>query len=620
MMLSLAQMVELASSLEEHPRLVATMHLGVIADACRDLGSVFSSGVNSDSNDDDTMADDIDRDRPSVELCVRLSWSSHGRRALNGADAWKHSISGVMDALILNDSEANDEEYISALIEAHQFIVLCADLLSCTSGPTVGEIPSALITSHVILIKSYHRLRSRVLIQGSRGSSMETKLLSDLHYLGARLSLESVPSITGPADCKLQVFFHCKEEDFFLQFFEKRATLFRPPSPINWPSGSLLLDYIFESFLPGCTHVPRLRPDASCVLEALSEARREDMGLGSPLLISGDDINISIVTDGHKSASVIQEGSRSEAEVTSAQLQELFQEGRTIVVRSLGSRIKREDKSPFASAIALQHSLSRALGINASSNMYVTPPGSQGLPCHADDHDVFVAQIGGSKSWLIKEPRSQDQQLPLSYCPMPSHPPLNTSDPDVYQLILHPGDVLYLPRGVIYQARATDHVASVHVSISLEVCALKCWGGLMRTAWSLSQTGSPIIDDDICKRLDDRMDLTLGLDHRRLCPLLAADRPKASLLRSLLGSKTKDEESTVHLFLTAWESLWSRLPRLFQGSPEIEGMIVAKDQSFIRECSRHDRALAALESWKRTLGTRGEVARCYAYAMSASSI
>lgn len=49
--------------------------------------------------------------------------------------------------------------------------------------------------------------------------------------------------------------------------------------------------------------------------------------------------------------------------------------------------------------------LCQALAAEFSSgfqvNVYVTPPGAQGLSTHFDTHDVFVVQIAGSKRWRV---------------------------------------------------------------------------------------------------------------------------------------------------------------------------------------------------------------------------
>ena len=609
---SLIQLVELAGSCREHARLCSVADL-TIAEACKHLERhILDSDIDTD--EDEQMEDS---QKLSVELCIRLSWSQSGREALNNADAWKHSLKGVLEALALIYDEADDEEWASSLSEMHHFVILCSDLLSCSaSGPPLGSIHRAIFDSHYIIIRSYRRLRSIVILNRSR-SEVDDKLLTSLSYLAARLSLDLEPLWRGrTATDKLKDLLNCSEQEFFLDVFEKRPALFPSSSPLTSPQRTALC-YIFDSFLPSCTHVPRLRSEATSILGALVEARADEPGLGFPLLLAGDDLNIAqAIREGHWT---ISEGGTEQYEVTHTQLQQMFQEGKTIVIRSIGSRIKHLDgQNPLYSAIQLQHCLCNTLGFSSSSNLYITPPAMQGLSCHADDHDVFVIQISGSKRWLVKEPNNRDR-LPLSYHPMPSHLPLDIADVGVQEFSLHPGDKLYLPRGWLHQAQAKEE-ASIHASISLEVCSEKCWGGLMHTALSLvmSQRGSADHDEEHCQRLHDwlemRMDIDQRRDQRRVCPMLAADGEMSILLRSLTGTSSENTDgSSQSLFFSAWELLWSQI--LAQG-PEID-MLSTPDRYLIIQCaSRHDIALVAVDQWQRDLRTKTEVARGYEFAMS----
>jgi bifunctional lysine-specific demethylase and histidyl-hydroxylase NO66 len=82
------------------------------------------------------------------------------------------------------------------------------------------------------------------------------------------------------------------------------------------------------------------------------------------------------------------------------------------------------------------------LGCPCQVNAYFTPPGARGLAVHADTHDVFVLQCFGSKRWEIHAPD------------------------EVWDLVLEPGDALYMPKGTPHAATAQDELSG-HLTIGL---------------------------------------------------------------------------------------------------------------------------------------------------------
>jgi ribosomal protein L16 Arg81 hydroxylase len=106
----------------------------------------------------------------------------------------------------------------------------------------------------------------------------------------------------------------------------------------------------------------------------------------------------------------------------------------------------------------------------AGVNVYITPRGAQGFPPHFDAHDVFILQVEGSKSWRIYDSwraspgasasgsgkdGEQDAPVARELLGEPRH-----------ELRLNAGDLLYVPRGHVHEARTTDS-SSIHVSISV---------------------------------------------------------------------------------------------------------------------------------------------------------
>jgi hypothetical protein len=95
-----------------------------------------------------------------------------------------------------------------------------------------------------------------------------------------------------------------------------------------------------------------------------------------------------------------------------------------------------------------------------NANLYVTGPHCKGLDAHYDDQDVFVMQLAGQKTWRVY---SGGPLLPLE--DEPYHCPDAAALPFV-EVMLRPGDVLYLPRGFIHDARTEGH-ASQHLTLSV---------------------------------------------------------------------------------------------------------------------------------------------------------
>lgn len=99
-------------------------------------------------------------------------------------------------------------------------------------------------------------------------------------------------------------------------------------------------------------------------------------------------------------------------------------------------------------------------GTLVGCNVYITPSGSQGLPAHHDDVEVFILQVEGEKHWRLYEPivplaREYDV-APVDKVKTPTH-----------DFLLKEGDMLYFPRGVVHEAdtpAGSSH--STHVTIS----------------------------------------------------------------------------------------------------------------------------------------------------------
>ncbi|MFY0628252.1 MAG: hypothetical protein JXR07_18295 [Reichenbachiella sp.] len=103
--------------------------------------------------------------------------------------------------------------------------------------------------------------------------------------------------------------------------------------------------------------------------------------------------------------------------------------------------------------------LTKEFGQPFQTNIYVTPGGeSQGFTVHHDSHDVYVLQVSGSKKWFIYESvielAVKDQGFDIEK---------HKHGEKTHEFIMNPGDVLYIPRGLMHAAQTMDE-KSIHIT------------------------------------------------------------------------------------------------------------------------------------------------------------
>lgn len=132
-----------------------------------------------------------------------------------------------------------------------------------------------------------------------------------------------------------------------------------------------------------------------------------------------------------------------------------IEKGATLVLNKLNGHM------PEISDMCRQ--VSKQLGVKCNANGYVAFGGSGSFGRHWDTHDVFAIQVIGKKRWRIYTPTfekplaHQNSKKDLHSCP---------TDP-VLEVVLEPGDVLYLPRGWWHEAVPIPGEESFHISVGL---------------------------------------------------------------------------------------------------------------------------------------------------------
>ncbi|MFE5738392.1 JmjC domain-containing protein [Streptomyces celluloflavus] len=110
---------------------------------------------------------------------------------------------------------------------------------------------------------------------------------------------------------------------------------------------------------------------------------------------------------------------------------------------------------------AAAEGLERFLGTSVQVNAYASWTEREGFGLHWDDHDVVVVQVHGSKRWRLygttrEAPTFRDVETPEK----------PEGDP-VADVVLAPGDVLYLPRGWWHAVTADQGTESLHLTFGL---------------------------------------------------------------------------------------------------------------------------------------------------------
>ncbi len=136
----------------------------------------------------------------------------------------------------------------------------------------------------------------------------------------------------------------------------------------------------------------------------------------------------------------------------------LFAAGSTMVLQGL--------HRTWAPLVEFAQGLGAELGHPVQVNGYVTPPQSRGFDDHYDVHDVFVLQVAGTKHWRVRPPVHDN---PLRNQPWTDHRAAvaeAATHPAPIDVVLAPGDTLYVPRGWLHSATALGG-ATTHLTMGI---------------------------------------------------------------------------------------------------------------------------------------------------------
>ena len=110
---------------------------------------------------------------------------------------------------------------------------------------------------------------------------------------------------------------------------------------------------------------------------------------------------------------------------------------------------------------ALEGDLNHRVGVA----VYLTPSQTKGVKPHYDTQEGFLVQIDGAKRWKVYEPVYEFPPVEGSYTSTERE---QLSAP-ILDVVLNPGDVLYIPRGYPHEGISCDDTPSLHITLEVHV-------------------------------------------------------------------------------------------------------------------------------------------------------
>ena len=179
-------------------------------------------------------------------------------------------------------------------------------------------------------------------------------------------------------------------------------------------------------------------------------------------ILSGDDVRQFVFESGarYPDLQVVLEGPVDHGDYTFPSglvdvvaLAQLIHDGHSVVLHQLHNR-----SGPLASLV---REFEATFECRAQANVYFSPPNAAALPPHFDNHDVFIFQVEGTKTWQMMKGSIQLPGPETTFLPQ-QHEPGELEE----SFQVSAGDVLYVPRGIMHHAVASESDA-VHITIGV---------------------------------------------------------------------------------------------------------------------------------------------------------
>ncbi len=151
-------------------------------------------------------------------------------------------------------------------------------------------------------------------------------------------------------------------------------------------------------------------------------------------------------------------GAQVPDQADSAMVLREFAAGATIVLQGLHRN--------WPALRAFTSRLVAELGHPAQVNAYITPESARGFDAHYDVHDVFVLQVSGDKHWSVHPPVREHPLADEPWQGRRAAVKARAGEKPVIDVVMRPGDALYLPSGWLHSAVA-NRGTSIHLTIGV---------------------------------------------------------------------------------------------------------------------------------------------------------
>ena len=180
------------------------------------------------------------------------------------------------------------------------------------------------------------------------------------------------------------------------------------------------------------------------------------------------------------SAISLRDGTRR---VSIASINDYLDRGATVVVRSADSY-----DSDFFN---LTEALSNRFKCRVSCNFYAVRDEGRGYGPHFDTHHVFAVQLYGTKLWRVG---NRPEKIASKAVPAADQLGSLGDASEITTFLAHPGDVLYIPKGVRHEAApgpgGSSHASlGIHIPTGAELCE-----AIFRTRTVLQGASSDLLD------------------------------------------------------------------------------------------------------------------------------
>ena len=145
-------------------------------------------------------------------------------------------------------------------------------------------------------------------------------------------------------------------------------------------------------------------------------------------------------------------------QVIDDKVMQLYADGATLVLQGLHRF--------WPPIVDFARRLGTELGRPLQANAYLTPAGNKGFATHYDTHDVFVLQVDGTKRWRVHPPVLPDPLERQAWGGRADEVGATAEGTPALDVVLAPGDALYLPRGWLHSAEALGE-RSLHLTVGV---------------------------------------------------------------------------------------------------------------------------------------------------------